>query len=207
MEISTHGQLDVKNSKVVPGQRGYRVGTRLSNQEIEGKSMEEMNNEQGSTTSTIKKTIAGISGCLTTLIFTVGGLILLITVFKGTPWIAENIYPWAMLATAITIVVAVPISLLLAIFKRTRGAGGVGLFVSSYIVGISLWIWSLIVAYSLAGFFWTIAGLLIGGVGIVPIALIASLLKAEWAIAVQILVIAIVVFSFRWFGIFLAETK
>lgn len=169
--------------------------------------MDEPNYEQVSqdSTSTIKETIVGIGGCLTYLIFAIGGLVLLIMLFKGTPWIAENIYPWVMLAAGVGAFIVVPVSLLLAIFRRTRGIGGAGLFFSSYLIGLSLWVWSLIIAYSLAGVFWMIFGLVFGGVGIVPIAFIAALLKAEWAVAVQILVVAIVVFALRGFGLFLAE--
>ena len=169
--------------------------------------MEESNHEQVSqdSTATIKETIVGIGGCLTYLIFAFGGLVLIIMAFKGTPWIAENIYPWVMWAAGISAFIVVPVSLLLAIFRRTRGIGGAGLFFSSYVIGLSTWVWSLIIAYSLAGVFWMIIGLVFGGVGIVPIAFIASLLKAEWAIALQILVVAVVVFVLRGFGLFLSE--
>jgi len=98
----------------------------------------------------------------------------------------------------------VPISLLLSIFKLTRGIGGAGLYISSYLVGINLWVWSLMVAYSLAGLIWLLIGVLAGGIGIVPIAIIASLLKAEWTMAGQIFILLVIVFALRWFGVYLA---
>ena len=119
-------------------------------------------------------------------------------------YIAENIYPWVNTASGIALLTAVPISLLLSIFKLTRGIGGAGLYISSYLVGINLWVWSLMVAYSLAGLIWLLIGVLAGGIGIVPIAIIASLLKAEWTMAGQIFILLVIVFALRWFGVYLA---
>jgi len=133
----------------------------------------------------------------------IGMLMLLVAFFKSTPWIAENVFPWVSFSNAITVLVIVPICLILAIFKKTRGFGSVGLFLCSYVVGITLWIWSLILSYTMAGIVWMIMGLLFGGIGIVPIALIASLLRMEWLIAIEIIVLAIIAFALRSFGIFL----
>ncbi len=148
---------------------------------------------------------AGLGGCLLYLIVAFGVLTLFGVLLRGVGWIAENIYPWVMLATAIALIVVVPISLLLSIFRKSRGVGSVGLLLSSYVVGLNLWMWSLIVASSLAGTFWLIVGLLFAGIGVVPIAFIAALLSSEWSVAGQILITTIVVFLIRGFSNFVAN--
>src|ERR1043165_6905031 len=155
--------------------------------------------------SSWKDTVTGIGGCLLYLAFAFGGLILLALLLSGVRWIAENVYPWIVLTAAIALFAIVPISLLLSIFRKSRGIGSIGLFISSYVIGLSLWVWSLIVAYSLAGTFWMIVGLVFGGIGVVPIAFIAALLSREWLIAGQIFIAAIIVYAIRAFSMFLAE--
>lgn len=152
----------------------------------------------------IKNILLTVGGLLFYIFLAVGGVVLLLLFFKGTPWIAENIYPFVNAISGIALIIAVPLSLILSIFKRTRGIGGAGLFISSYAVGINLWVWSLMVAYSLAGVVWLVVGVLAGGVGVVPIAIIASLLKTQWRVAVQILILVVVVFALRGFGAYLA---
>lgn len=163
------------------------------------------NNYEHSTISKIKDTLLKIGGSLLYVIIAIGGLVLVLLFLKGTPWIGENIYPWVNTASGIVLLIAVPISLLLSLSKRTRGIGGAGLFISSYIVGINLWVWSLLVAYSLAGLVWMLVGVLAGGIGIVPIAIIASLFKTEWAVAGQIFILLVIVFALRGIGAYLAE--
>ena len=155
--------------------------------------------------SSWKDTVTGIGGCLLYLAFAFGGLVLVVLLFRGIGWIAENVYPLVVLAAAIAVFAIVPISLLLSIFRKSRGIGSIGLFISSYIIGLSLWVWSLIVAYSLAGTFWMVVGLVFGGIGVVPIAFVAALLSREWLIAGQVLIAAIIVYAIRAFSMFLAE--
>jgi len=62
------------------------------------------------------------------------------------------------------------------------------------------------VAYSLAGVFWIIVGLLFAGLGVIPIAMIAAALNAQWSIAGQMLLGVIVVLALRAIGTFLVES-
>ena len=152
-----------------------------------------------------KGAITSIGGILLFLFIAVGGFALLALLISGIGWIKENVYPWVILLNQIALFVVVPISLLLSIFKKTRGFGAIGLLIASYMFGLSLWVWSLIVAYNLAGTFWLIVGIILGGIGVVPIALIAALFSAEWFIALQIAITAIVIYAVRGFSFFLAD--
>src|ERR1700749_1223782 len=155
--------------------------------------------------SKLKDTAAGIGGCLLYIALAFGSLTLLVLLLRGVGWVAAHVYPWAVFAAGIALFIVVPISLLLSIFKKSRSIGSIGLFISSYVIGLSLWIWSLIVAYSLAGTVWLIIGLVFGGIGVVPIAFVAALLSREWSVAGQILITAAIVYAMRWFGLFLEE--
>lgn len=124
---------------------------------------------------------------------------------RGGAWVAANIYPTVSFILAAFVLIVIPISLVLAIFKKTRGFGATGLLISSYALGLNLWLSSLIMAYVFAGTFWMIVGLLFGGIGVVPIAFIATLLSSEWLIAGQIFSMAVIVYGVRALSFYLSE--
>ncbi len=77
--------------------------------------------------------------------------------------------------------IALLIMLPLAIIKKTRIYGGIGLEICSAIFGIATLIVSAIVTYS----YWGVAGVTIGFIlaigGIVPFSLVASALHSDWS--------------------------
>ena len=152
-----------------------------------------------------KDTATSIGGCLTYLVFFLSGIIFIILLIRGVPWIAENIYPLVSLITVGLFLIITPISILLAFFKKTRGISGIGFILSSYAVGFGLWLWSLILTYALAGKVWLIIGLLFAGIGVVPIAIIASLTSGEWIISIQLLTNVVLVYGLRVLGNYLIE--
>lgn len=153
--------------------------------------------------SSIKATLAALGGCLGYIIGLIGIVVLLGMVFTSTPWVAQNVFPWATIVIGVIVFLGVPVSLLLAIFRKTRGIGGLGLYLTSYAIGLHLWLSSLIVAYTLAGVSWMIIGLLFGGIGVVPVAFIASIIRTEWSVMWQILLVIGVIATLRFFGVFL----
>lgn len=99
----------------------------------------------------------------------------------------------------------IPVFLLLAIPRVTRGWAGLGITLSSYACGLSLWIWSFVIAYAMAGVFWIVVGLFFAGVGVVAVAAIASALHGEWFIFIQIVIGVVVIYGLRMLGAYLVE--
>lgn len=163
-------------------------------------------NSEENSASGVKDFILGLGGCLALIVIAIIGLVLLVMLLRETPWITKNFYPWTVQAAKIALFFVVPTCSVLAFFKKYRGLGGLGLALSSYVIGFSLWVWSLIVAYSLAGVFWIIVGLLFAGLGVIPIAIIAAALKAQWFIAGQMLLGVFIVLILRGIGTFLIES-
>src|SRR5438046_1642057 len=151
--------------------------------------------------------LGGILGCLIYIVFGLAGIAVIVLLIRGVPWIAENVYPIVTFICTLLLLLLIPLSIVLSIFRKTRPWAGVGFTLSSYALGLTVWLWSLILAYVLAGTFWMIVGLLLAGVGVVFIAFVASLLTAEWAIAVQVGVMAILAYGLRGLGAYLVEGK
>ncbi|HEX5438945.1 MAG TPA: hypothetical protein VFW98_17470 [Gemmatimonadaceae bacterium] len=83
---------------------------------------------------------------------------------------------WHMLMTLswialpLTILVLVP----MAFVPRTRATAGTGLFATSFLFGITTWLLGAAVTFTAFGFVGLLGGLLLLGIGVVPLALIAA---------------------------------
>jgi len=91
-----------------------------------------------------------------------------------------RIVGWLIRAGELLIVVNVPMLLLAAFVKRFRGAAGGLLLFSSIAWALILTVWSTVVVYSGWGGFLTVVGLLMGIVGIIPMAFLYLLFNAHW---------------------------
>ena len=80
-----------------------------------------------------KETAATIGGCFLYIAFPLVGITLIFLIIRGVPWIAENIYPWISVICAGFVILALPISILLAFFKKTREVSAIGFLLSSYL--------------------------------------------------------------------------
>ncbi len=84
----------------------------------------------------------------------------------------QPLYAWAFL---LVVLVLIPLGL----FDRTRPYAATGILLCSYLFGVSVWLVSLAVALYTLGWGWLIFGVLLGGVGVVPIAFIGALVDGE----------------------------
>jgi hypothetical protein len=77
---------------------------------------------------------------------------------------------------SLSILIALPLSFI----KKYRGNIAFVFLGSSFIFGITMWLIGFYVTYYLWGIAWVIIGTLFLGVGVVPLALLASLFNGEW---------------------------
>jgi hypothetical protein len=134
------------------------------------------------------------------------GIILLAVFFiKGGLWLSELLYPWLSLISAIAFFVCLFILLPLAIFRKTRAFSGLGLFIASYVFGATLWVWGFLLTYVLWGVVALFIGLFLAGIGVVPIAMLATLFNGEWSILGQLVLLLIFTFGTRMLGYHLVE--
>ena len=111
----------------------------------------------------------------------IGFVVLVLFFFRGGLWLNEVVYPWLSLVSATTFLACLLIVLPLALIRRTRGLAGLGLFIASYLFGVSLWVWAFLLTYTLWGRMALFIGLLLVGTGLVPIAMLATVFNGEWA--------------------------
>jgi len=68
-----------------------------------------------------------------------------------------------------------------SIFKITRGFYGIFLIFSGLLYAITLWFTGLLLSYTIWGLFGAIFGILLFGIGVVPVAMIGSIVAGSWS--------------------------
>jgi hypothetical protein len=116
-------------------------------------------------------------------------------------WIAGttlNLYsfllPWSQWAFLIGVVLLLP----LALFKRTRGFAGTILFALSYLFGITTWLLGAGISFVSYGWLGLIIGLVVLGVGVVPVGIVGAFFKLDQTeIALTLVVMTVITYGTR----------
>jgi len=128
-----------------------------------------------------------------------------IIIIQGTAIIGEKILPWLSLFSVIVFFILLMILLPLSFFKITRSISGIGIHISSYVFGLTLWFMSLLITYYIWGIIPVIIGLFIMGVGVVPIAMLASIINGYWDILIELIVLLCITFGSRIYSGYLID--
>ena len=136
-----------------------------------------------------------------------GGVVLLFALFiEGGVWLGEKIHPWLVTATGVALGIVTLVFLPLLPFRKTRAFAGVGLNFASVMFGFTLWVWGLLLTYRLWGAIGVVIGLVILGVGVIPIAMLATLFKGMWLTLGELVLLTVLAFGSRFVAVW-ATTK
>ena len=118
-------------------------------------------------------------------------------------FIFGKIYPCisdiALLLFLLDVIIFLPISL----FKKARKVSGLTITYSSYLFGLQLWLSGLMITFGTWGIWAVIIGVLMLGVGVIPIALIATLSHGLWRPFMELLLSIVLVFGCRALGAYI----
>lgn len=119
-------------------------------------------------------------------------------------WIGQHVLPWLApfmwTVLAVNAIVGIP----LALFQRTRTQAATLFVIASWVYGVTLWFWALVLTYNIWGLIAVFIGLFLLGVGVVPVAMLATLVSGQADITLQLLLLTIVTFGARRIGVALA---
>lgn len=135
----------------------------------------------------------------------VGALFLVVLLLRGMVWASDKALPWLVNASAIAIFVCVFVLLPLCIFRRTRPWAGVGFVYASMLFGVMLFAYACLFVVSVWGYGALAVGLIFAGVGVVPVAILAALLHAEWSVLFELVFSVVLTFGTRYLGLRLTE--
>lgn len=112
---------------------------------------------------------------------------------------------WAGFFAGVALLICIFILPWLAIFRKTRAAGGAGYVIASYVFGGTLWTMCFLTVWDAWGPFWAVVGVLVLGVGVLPMSLVIFAMGSQWWLFGEVLVIGALALSVRLLGIWLIE--
>ena len=92
-------------------------------------------------------------------------------------WVLEWTFPAFSYTLLATLVVLLPLSFI----SSTRHFAAIGLNVSASVIALILWLWGMAYTYSVWGMFGVFFGLFLGGIGVVPVAMVAQIWHGDWS--------------------------
>lgn len=150
-------------------------------------------------------TIKSIGGTLLGIAIFIGVVIAAVLFFTLGAKVAFTISPFINWLAGILFVVNLFV-LLLAVIPKARGVVGLIIYVSSYVYGLSAWIYGLAVTLALWGWLAVVIGLFMGGIGVVPIGMLAAIFNGDWGIFWTLLSTVILTYGARMIGNALANS-
>jgi hypothetical protein len=124
----------------------------------------------------------------------------------GVVWFSQKALPWLSLACVIAFAICLLVLLPLSIFRKLRPWTGLGIFFASFLFGTMLFAFSCLVVLELWGVFGLVVGLILAGVGVLPVAFLAALFHGEWALLGYVVLGTVLTYGTRTLGIRLAES-
>ena len=118
--------------------------------------------------------------------------------------IAELAYQASMLVWAVAGLVLLPLLAVcggLVLFHKTRAYGGVALWLFSWLVGLSTWLLGAAFTFGSFGWIGLIVGLLLFGIGVVPLGAFGAVWQGEPSFAGLLLAMAAGTCAIRFCGI------
>jgi hypothetical protein len=147
-----------------------------------------------------KIVLSPLSGCLLGALVLAGIILTALMFLRGGVWLGEKALPYFLWLARITLGVVVIILLPMAAFRQPQWFAARGLISASSIFGITLWVWGLVLTYNLWGGGAVLLGLVLLGVGVVPMAMLATLFASLWPTFGQLLLLAALAYGTQRFG-------
>jgi hypothetical protein len=129
------------------------------------------------------------------------GTIFIVGATAASVWVMEwvPLVFWSTLA--VVFVVLGPLSLI----PPARFIAYTGFVIASFVFGAMMWCCALAFTYEVWGTMGVIIGLVIAGVGIVPVAMLAALLHGEWEVLIGFVILIVLTIGLRLLGLWLAQ--
>lgn len=145
------------------------------------------------------QSIKNIGSSLLGIVIFVGIFFALGLLFAYGAKLAFTIQPFINWLAGVLFVINI-VALLVAIIPKARGAAGLIIFISSFVYGLGTWIFGLAATLALWGWIAVIIGVLLGGVGVVPIGMLAAIFNGEWGIFWTLLISLLLTYVARIIG-------
>jgi hypothetical protein len=141
--------------------------------------------------------------CAIGLLAMVAMLVLFALFLRGVVWVSDELLPWLTYASSTALILCVVIFLPLSFFRKTRPFAAMCYYIASFVFGSTVWAYSCVIAYDIWGLGALIIGLVLAGVGVVPVACLATLFHGDWGTLGMLLLGVLLTFGARGSAIYL----
>lgn len=135
----------------------------------------------------------------------IGFLFILLAIFGSIQWIIEGLYPFLLDAFSLVLIFCIILCLPLSFFRATRVFSAWGFMASTVYFSSLTWLLGFIVAYVYWGLWGIGIGTILMGIGVTPIAFIASLLNSNWEIIFELTKLLVLALFCRGMSMYLVE--
>lgn len=131
------------------------------------------------------------------IIFILVPLLLLAAIILGVGFLGERILPLLLDIVVPTLAVAVFILVPLALLERTKHIAVSLLQIASIVYGITAWLLGFLVTLQYWGVFAVILGVVVFGIGVIPLGFLAAIFHTDWQALLDIVVLVVLAYGFR----------
>lgn len=149
--------------------------------------------------------LKSIGGTLIGITIFIGVFIAIVLIFTYGAKMAFAIAPFISGLAGILLIINL-ILLFFAIIPKARFIVGNIIMYSALVYGLSAWIYGLAVTLALWGWLGVIVGVLLGGIGVVPIGMLASVIGGHWDLFWPLFINVIIYFGALIVGGLLADS-
>lgn len=155
--------------------------------------------------SRIKSIFETIAGLFLMVGFFAISIGLIVLFLKGATFMAKEFLPFLSTASGVIFWILLLLALPISFIKKARGVMSIVFLISSYVFGVTGWLIGFVLTYYYWGAFWLIVGLFLGGIGVVPLGLLASAFNSGWGQFWNLLFILVITYATRMYGFWLSE--
>lgn len=153
----------------------------------------------------LKEHVRGMSSVVFGIVIVLCIFIIPVLFIKGGDWLSREVLHLLNLLSLTTLTAFIVVLLPLSMYSKTRSVSGSIMVLASFIFGVNLWLYGLLLTYWFWGEIVVCIGLIAMGIGVVPIAMLAAPLKGMWLEFGVLLLLIILTFGVRGFGYYLVE--
>lgn len=132
-------------------------------------------------------------------------LVIPVLFIVGAELLSELLLPWLVLASLLAFAFLLLVLFPLAAFRPSRPFASVAMHIVSYVFGATVWMEGLLLTMVLWGTWAVFTGLFFLGVGVVPIAMLATLFQGHWARLAELVVLTVLTFGTRFLALWVSE--
>jgi hypothetical protein len=151
------------------------------------------------------KRVGEVGGIIFWLSLMVGVMALGIALLVGAISFSFVVLNWTPRAFEITLAVSLFVLGPLALIPPTRGLSAYGFMIVSFAFGAILWVWGMAFTYAVWGALAVVIGLIVLGVGVVPVAMLAALTHGDWGNLLAFVIMAALTYGSRMLAFWLAQ--